>query len=156
MRIPLDFNALTHTYNILQNGGEESTSKIMADMYGMLLFILEKQSEIDNLRDTIKKQELRIKSLEAKIGDSDQISEKLCLTVKNLSTPPQGVSELEHARLVFTLSNIPGVDPERDILKAVRCGNKGDYLGIVKVEMKDDKSRASIMKYKNNLVNHPD
>ena len=119
MRIPLDFNSLRHTYDVLQQGGEESQSKIMSDMYGMLLFIFDKQSEIDHLKEVIKKQELRINSLESKIGGPDQVSEKLCLTVRNLSIPPEGVSELEIVRLIFDLINVPEVNTENDILKAV-------------------------------------
>ena len=38
----------------------------------------------------------------------------------------------------------------------MRVGQSENYLGIVKVEMRDEASRSSIMKTKKNLVYHPD
>ena len=48
----------------------------------------------------------------------------------------------------------PGVDSERDIVKAVRVGKTNKYLGTVKVEMISDDARVSIMKSKRNLAYH--
>ena len=126
----------------------------MANMYGMLLNVLSKQSENDAVKQEIKDHEFRIRELEAKVGDSSDISEKLGLAVRNLPLPTSGQSELENVRAALNEVRAPGVEVTRDITKAVRVGAKDDYLGTVKVEMLNDASRASIMKNKKSLGNH--
>ena len=96
----------------------------------------------------------RIAELEAKVGGPTDVSEKNGLCVRNLPLPPAGVSELVNIRNIFSHIHAPGVVPSRDVLKAVRVGQSDNYLGILKVEMRDDHSRASIMKTKKNLKYH--
>ena len=62
--------------------------------------------------------------------------------------PEPGLDELDNVRR--TLSNVmaPGVDVMKDVCKAVRIGCKEGYSGIVKVQLRSDESRASIMKSK--------
>ena len=126
----------------------------MTDMYGMLLNVLSKQSETEALKQEVKDHSYRIKELEAKVGDPDEISERLGLALRNLPFPNPGQSELDNVRAALDEVKAPGVDVYRDITKAVRVGVKEEYLGTVKVEMVNDASRASIMKNKKVLAYH--
>ena len=69
--------------------------------------------------------------------------------------PPEGMTEVDNVRVALNEIQAPGVNVEVHILKAVRVGCIGSKLGTVKVEMKDEKSRSSIMKNKRNLSRHP-
>ena len=152
----MNMASLQSTYNQMLAGGGAGgpQDRIMADMYGMLLNVLSKQSENDAFKQEIKDHGFRIRELEAKVGDSSEISEKLGLAVRNLPLPTSGQSELENVRAALNEVRAPGVEVNRDITKAVRVGVKDDYLGTVKVEMLNDVSRASIMKNKKSLGNH--
>ena len=65
-------------------------------------------------------------------------------------------------RQILAEIRAPGIDVNRDVVKAVRKipakpPNTGQpILGTVLVEMKNEESRASIMKNKHSLQNHPD
>ena len=126
----------------------------MTDMYGMLLNVLSKQTETDALKQEVKDHSFRIKELEAKVGDPNEISEKLGLALRNLPLPNPGNSELDNVRAALSEVKAPGVEVYRDVTKAVRVGGRDEYLGTVKVEMLNDASRASIMKNKKSLANH--
>ena len=128
--------------------------KILTDMFGMMLNVVSKQAESDNLKTEVRGNTDRITELEAKVGGPDQISEKLGLAIRNLPLPAVGSSELDNVREALTEIRAPGVDTLRDVVKACRFGAKEDYLGTVKVEMRNDDSRASIMKNKKNLAHH--
>ena len=62
-----------------------SSAKILTDMFGMMLNVLSKQSENDNIKSEVKSNSSRIQELEAKVGGPEQISEKLGLTIRNLN-----------------------------------------------------------------------
>jgi hypothetical protein len=52
------------------------------------------------------------------------------------------------------ITTAPGVNVDRDVIKAIRVGSKEEYLGTVKVELLNDETCASIMKQKKFLVRH--
>ena len=111
-------------------------------MYGMLLNVLSKQTENDGIKQEVKSNSERIKELEAKVGNADEISEKLGLVIRNLPMPVEGMSELENVREALIEIRAPGVDVMRDVTKAARFGWKEDYLGTVKIELLNDDARA--------------
>ena len=67
------------------------------------------------------------------------------LVVRKLPLPKTGTSELENVQEALNEVKAPGVIVARDLLKAYRVGVKDDYLGTVKVEMRNDECRAAIM-----------
>lgn len=152
----MNLASLQNTYSemVARNGTGGAQDQILTDMYGMLLNVLSKQTENDAIKQEVQDHSYRIRELEAKVGDPSQISEKLGLAVRNLPLPTPGLSELDNVRAAFSEIKAPGIEVERDIVKAVRVGFKEDYLGTVKVEMLNDASRASIMKNKKSLGNH--
>ena len=95
------------------------------------------------------------RELEAKVGGPLEVSEKLGLAVKNLPLPREGCSELDNVKEALAEMRAPGVYTYTDVIKAVRVGLKEDYLGTVKVEMKNEECRKSIMITKKNLAFHP-
>ena len=144
----LDLNALNSSYREMIQDGGQGQPKILVDMFGMLLSIVSKQKEFDEVIEQVKSNSQRIKELEDKVGKPDDVAVKLGICIKNLPLPEPGLDELDNVRR--TLSNVmaPGVDVMKDVCKAVRIGCKEGYSGIVKVQLRSDESRASIMKSK--------
>ena len=148
----MDMTSLQSSYSEMLSAG--SQPKIFTDMFGMLLHVVSKQTENNSSNENISNNTMRIAELESKVGGPECISEKLGIALRNLPFPSNGESELENARNALFEVNAPGVVMMRDVLKAERVGSSESYLGTVKVEMKDDISRASIMKNKRNLEFH--
>merc|ERR1719318_2539252 len=92
----MDIPSLQNSYTEMVNSG--SQPKILTDMFAMMLNVVSKQSENDDIKDEVKNNTSRIKDLEAKVGGQDEISEKLGLIVRNLPLPKPGTSELENVR----------------------------------------------------------
>ena len=149
---PVDIQSLQHSYNqLLVNGPQPHTQ---AQMFGMMLHLVSKQTENDLVKNEVLRNTQRIQELENKIGDETVVSEKLGLVIRNLPMPQEGHTELDNVRDALTEVRAPGVDVYRDVIKAVRFGNREDYLGIVKVEMSTDEARTSVMITKKNLKFH--
>jgi len=148
----MDIPSLQNSYTEMVNSGYQP--KILTDMFAMMLNVVSKQTENDDIKEEVKSNTSRIQDLEAKVGGKDEISEKLGLVVRNLPLPKTGTSELENVREALNEVKAPGVNVVRDVLKAYRVGAKDDYLGTVKVEMRNDECRAAIMKNKKFLANH--
>ena len=149
----INLASVQNTYNEMLT---ENQPKAQTEMFAMLIHILSNQRQSEELRAQVDTNTQRIAELEAKVGGPTDISEKNGLCIRKLPFPPPGVSELVNIRNVFSLIQAPGVDPSRDVLKATRVGQSDNYLGILKVEMRDDHCRASIMKAKKNLQFHQD
>ena len=83
--------------------------------------------------------------------------------MRHLPLPRLRLTELDNVKDAFKEVNAPGVDVRSDVVKATHVGFKAESetgagnsnLGTVKVEMKSEDSRASLMKTKNNLRFHP-
>ena len=78
----MDIVSLQDSYN--QMVGSGSQPKILTDMFGMMLNVFSKQTESDSVHQEVKNNVARISQLEAKVGDSNQISERLGLAIRNL------------------------------------------------------------------------
>ena len=130
----------------------------MLDMFALMLNIHSKQSETDEVRSEINHANARLDAVEAKIGGPDDISERLGLAIRPLPLPPHGYTDLDMVRQFLAQIPAPGIDVNRDIVKAVRKvsakpnpNTSQPALGTVLVEMRDEESRASIMKNKFHL-----
>ena len=145
---PVDLNSLRASYDDMVS--KSSEKKIFTDMYAMLMQVMSKQAEHDQLKDVVQDNVDRITELERKVGDSDEISERLGITIRELPLP-EGRSELDLVREALFQIGAPGIDVTRDVLKAKRVGNSETNLGTVKVELRSEEVRAIIMKNKKNL-----
>ena len=144
----LDLNALHSSYREMIQDGGQGQPKILVDMFGMLLSIVSKQKEFDEVIEQVKINSQRIKELEDKVGKPDDVAVKLGICIKNLPLPGPGLDELDNVRRTLSHVMAPGVDVMKDVCKAIRIGCKEGYSGIVKVQLRNDESRASIMKSK--------
>ena len=149
----MDLSSLQQTYGEMISSGDQP--KFQSDIYGMLLNIMTKQSATDTAIQDIDNNKERIRELEAKVGGPEEISTRLALSIKKLPLPREGYTELDNVREALAEIRAPGVNPYTDVVKAVRVGCKEDYLGLVKVEMKNDFCRSAIMTNKKNLEHHP-
>ena len=139
------------------------SSKVLKDILGVVINMYAKNDDIEKVKKTSYENAYRIAQLEAKVGNADEIALPLGLAVRHLPLPSEGTTELDNVRLAFKEIQAPGVDVKNDIVKAVRVGYKAEsepgannqYLGTVKVEMRSEESRASVMKSKYQLKNHP-
>ena len=164
---PIDVQSLQNSYNQLKNSkGSPVTLDTLhgqtLDMFALMLNIHSKMSETDAFRSEVTKANTRIDALEAKVGGINEVSEKLGLAIRFLPLPPTGFSDLDIARQILAEIRAPGIDVNRDVVKAVRKipskppNINQPILGTVLVEMKNEESRASIMKNKHSLQHHPD
>ena len=135
----------------------------MLDMFALILNIHSKQSETEEVKNELKHANKRLDAVEAKIGDINDVSEKLGLAVRQLPLPTHGYTYLDTVRQLFAEIRAPGINVNRDVIKAVRKlpANPGHnlpqpVLGTVLVEMRDEESRASIMRNKHVLQGHHD
>ena len=166
---PVEVNLadLTQTYNQLRRSGSQvapdTSNKLLVDIYGMMVNMSAKQSEIDTVKKVVKTNTNRISELEAKIGNADQVSIPLGIAIRHLPPPPQGTSELQQVRNVLAAVRAEGVDPQTDVVKAVREGFKAEsrpgmsdgWLGTVLVELKSEEIKTKLMKTKKILESHP-
>ena len=157
---PLDIKSIQNTYNKLKTSSTESP--VMLDMLALVLNIYSKLSETDTFQCEIKKAHSRLDALEAKVGDDKEVAERLGLAVRHLPLPPPGYTDLDMAKQVLAEIKAPGINLDRDVVKAIRkipskpTNPSQPILGTVLVEMKNEESRAGIMKNKHSLQHHPD
>ena len=149
---PIDMQSMINSYYEMKNSG--TVSKVLIDIYGVMLNVFSNQTELDLLKSEVIRNEQWIQELENKIGAADEVSEKLGLAIRNLPHPPYGRSELDNTRDALAQINAPGIDASLDVVKAIRVGQSEANLGTVKVEIRNEKCRASIMKTKKCLANH--
>ena len=148
---PLNLSSLQSSYSEILTKGWDP--KHFSAMFGMLLQVVSKQQDMDSVCLTVQSNTERIRELENKVGGSDEISEKFGLLIRNLPLPPSGKSDLDQVR--DALSHIFPHDIRSDITKAKRIGQTQSYVGVVKVEVKNEEVRTAIMTNKKVLNNHP-
>ena len=158
---PIDMAYLQNTYNQLKSSSTESP--LLLDMFAVMLNIHSKQSETEDIRIKIEETISRLESVEAKVGDTKEVAERLGLAVRFLPLPPTGYSDLDIVKQIFHEIRAPGIDVNRDITKATRklpvkpnTNSAQPVLGTVLVEMRNEEARSSIMKNKHTLQQHPD
>ena len=104
----------------------------------------------------------RIKSLEDKIGDMNECSVPLSITMQKLPKAPIGISDMDAAKQVIRAINAEGVNAEDDVIKVSRKGFKpatatqSEWGGTVFVELKSAEVKAKVMKAKKCLANNSD
>ena len=106
----------------------DTTNKLLVDIYGMMVNLSAKQSEIDTVKDVAKDNTSRIGELEAKIGNPNSVSIPLSIAIRNLPIPPSGTSELQQVRRVIEQIRAEGVNVETDVVKATREGFKAESM----------------------------
>ena len=157
---PIDITSIQDTYNQLKNSATESPATL--DMFALMLNIHSKMSDTEAVRCELKKATTRLDALEAKVGDDKEVAERLGLAIRFLPLPPSGYTDLDIAKQILAEIRAPGVNVDRDVVKAVRkipskaSTSYQPILGTVLVEMKNEESRAGIMKNKHTLQYHPD
>ena len=158
---PIDMAYLQNTYNQLKNSSTESP--LLLDMFAVMLNIHSKQSETEDFRLKIDETISRLESMEAKVGNAEEVAERLGLAVRFLPLPPTGYSDLDIVRQIFHEIRAPGIEVNRDIIKATRklpakpnINPAQPVLGTVLVEMRNEEARSNIMKNKHTLHQHPD
>ena len=121
----------------------------MLDMFAIILNIHSKQSETDNVKTEIKQANARLDAVEAKIGGEHDVAERLSLALRQLPLPAHGYTDLDMVRQVLAEIRAPGIDVNRDIIKAVRkLPAKPSHdpslpaLGTVLVEMRERTAEA--------------
>ena len=96
---PVDIQSLQNSYNqLLVNGPQPHTH---AEMFGMMLHLVSRQTENDLVKNEVLRNTQRIQELENKIGDESVVSEKLGLAIRNLPLPINGQTELDNVRHVL-------------------------------------------------------
>ena len=151
----IDVNSMLISYNEVKESN--SQPKMLTDMYGILIHIASKQKETEGLKDDIRSHTERLGRIEAKIGGPEEVSERLSIAIRNLPLPLPGGDDLTCVRNALHEIRAPGVDVYRDVVKAVRKlsgNNTSNMLGTVLVELRNEDSRASLMKNKKNLASH--
>ena len=151
--VPLvNVNSLRESYSDFMASGTES--KILTDMYAMMLQIVSRQEEVDVLKEEVQVNTGRIEELERKVGNSSEIAERFGIIIRNLQLPDEGKSELQHVRESLHQIGASGLDVVRDVVKANRVGNTDTYVGVVKVEIISEAARKIIMINKKNLAHN--
>ena len=155
----IDINSLHNSYNQIKASNNQPP--ILLDMFALMLNLQSKQTENDEMRSELQHNTVRLDAVEAKIGGINDVSERLGLAVRRLPLPPTGRTDLEMFRQVIAELRLQGVDVNRDITKAVRklparpgTNPSEPILGTVLVEMRNEDTRAKIMKNKNTLQQH--
>ena len=143
----IDVNKMLSSYNEVKESNTQP--KILTDMFGILIHMASKQKETEGLKEDIKSNSVRLDIIESKIGGPDEVSERLSIAIRNLPLPLPGGNDLTCVRNALHEVRAPGVDVQRDVVKAVRKfpgNNPGNSLGTVLVELRNEESRASLMK----------
>ena len=154
---------LVASHNSMENGTTADTSKVLKDILGVVINMYAKGDELEKVKKVAEENSFRISQLEAKVGNADEIALPHGLAVRHLPLPGDGVSELDNVRMAFREINAPGIEVQRDVIKAVRVGYRAESgpgvnnpnLGTVKVEMRNEECRAMVMKSKYQLKQHP-
>ena len=138
----------------LQNSLDPSdpAQNLNKQILGLLVDIRDRQEGIEPVLATVKSDvenmKSRMNSIEAKVGDQNEPSIPLSLAIRGLPLPSSGSDDLALARRVIAAVSAPGVDPDRDVVKAVRRGAKENNLGTVLVEITSKEKKGNIMKSK--------
>ena len=82
--------------------------------------------------------------MESKVGGPHKFADRMGIIIKNMPGPSTEITELDYVKDVNSEIRAPGGDVHRDIIKAVRIGQ----TNAVKVEVRNENARASIMKCK--------
>jgi len=160
----VDLRQLISSHSAMESDGDGiDFSKILKDILGVVINMYAKTDDIEKVKKASDENRYRIAQLEAKVGKPEDIALPLGLAVRYLPLPQEGISELDNVKMAFREINAPGVDVNKDVVKAIRVGYKAEsepgarnaYLGTVKVEMRTEEGRAAVMKNKFTLKNHP-
>ena len=154
----IDVNNMVNTFKSMQSGSATvNTNDALKDIYGMMIHMLSKSAENDEVKKTVVQCVSRLDSIEAKVGTSDDPSIPLSLAVRFLPLPNPGQTDLQLVKAALREVHAQGVDVERDVIKAVRLGETTDgRLGTVLAEMRNQETKAQNMKAKKCLESHPD
>ena len=126
-------------------------------MFGLVKGINTLETKVEKVEMHAKKNEERIKSLEDKVGNNEECSVPLSITMQNVEKAA-GYTDTEIVNQVIRLVNAEGVDPVTDVVKVIRKGFKPatssqkEILGTVLVELSSSEVRAKIMKTKKVLA----
>ena len=158
----IDYANLLATYNQLKESSSESP--LLLNMYAIMLNShYARQAETARFQSELDKTNFRLEAIEAKIGNCDEVAERLGLVIRYLQFPVPGFTDLALVKQLFTEIGFPGLDANRDVIKAVRKLPakpnpnipKENVVGSVLVEMRNEECRTIVMRNKQLLMYHP-
>ena len=162
--LPADFSKFEALADKLNNGEQVDQEEVIKTMFGMVLGVAKSIGSVDQVKNDVKLNSERITVLENKHADLDDIPLALGILILNLDLSPAGVSELNYARAVIKEVKAEGVNPDTDVVKAVRLGYRAassnhtnsndEKLGRVEIQLSSCEVRTKIMKSKKILENH--
>ena len=138
---------------------KEALKAMMAWNLNTNASIMKISSNVDEVTAISKSNEERIKELEKKVGNKDECAVNLSVAMHNVLKYHQG-DEITVKQIVGHI-NAQGVDPNRDIVKVVRKGdkpantNQSEKLGTLLVEFASSEIRSKVMRAKKILESSP-
>ena len=113
----IDYADLLATYNQLKESSSESP--LLLNMYAIMLNShYARQAETARFQSELDKTNFRLESIEAKIGNCDEVAERLGLVIRYLQFPVPGFTDLALVKQLFTEIGFPGLDANRDVIKS--------------------------------------
>ena len=154
MASTVDMSSVQETVHKI-NTDEEITLKealkaMMAWNLNTNATIMKVNSNVDEVKALSNSNELRIKEFEKKVGDKDECAVNFSVAMQNVLKYDQG-DEITVKQIVGHI-NAQGVDPNKDIVKVVRKGDKpatatqSEKLGTLLVEFTSSEVRSKIMR----------
>ena len=126
-------------------------------MFGMVASLLQGSSKLEEKIESVAKKteehDTRIEALEKKVGEMEECAIPLSIVMQNVKKYASH-PDIVVARKVIEEIKAEGVNPETDVVKAVRKGYKPatasqpERLGTIMVELRNEEVRAKIMKTK--------
>ena len=158
----VDFSQMEQMAEKLNAGEDVDQHELLKNVFCMVFGVAKAMGSLEQVRSEVKSNTDRIKALENKVGNKDEVALSLGLVILNLPLPPTGISEIEYARAFLKEVKAPGVDPQSDVTKVVCLGFKAETspgandgrLGKVEIEVSNSDVKAKIMKTKKVLESH--
>lgn len=159
---PVNMESVNKVAAQIESGEEVDPKECMVTMFTMMASILQGSSKLEEKIERVNKKtednETRIEALEKKVGEKDECAIPLSIVMTNVKKYPSH-PDIVVAKKVIEEIKAEGVNPEIDVVKAVRLGYKPatatqpERLGAIMVELRNEEVRAKIMKSKKALEN---
>ena len=158
----VNFDIVADTVREITQGTEVPSKDFQQTMVSLLLHLVKAQGNVDKriqeVEEHAKTNTERIKALEDKVGQKEECSIPLTITIHNLPKYPD-VTDEESVKRIIEHIGAEGVDPVNDVKKIQRKGgNEGNGRqraspGTVLVELSSAETRGKILRAKKVLAN---
>ena len=146
----------------IQNGEEVDPQECMVTMFGMMASLLQGSTKLEEKIERVARKtedhDTRIEALEKKVGQTEECAVPLSVSMQNVKKYDSH-PDIVVVKKVIEEMKAEGVNPETDVVKAVRKGYKPatatqpERLGVIMVELASEEVRAKVMKTKKVLEN---